>query len=423
MLYNTTVNLGNILLSFSDAIDLADESISAHQMRTAFIVWQMVNNIQLPENKKQNMFIGALLHDVGALTPEDKTRLHNFEGVNLDIHCIRGATLFESCPLLKESSGMIRWHHKPWSEWVTSIASKDAFESQVLYLADYLERLVDRDQYILHQNETLIKKITSLAGDEIHPDVVDLFVTLSNREDFWLDLVSPRLYSTLLHFGPFRSVDVDIDQIFSIATFFRNLIDFKSPFTATHSTGVAECAASLSEIFGLTENETFLIKLAGYFHDIGKLAVPNAILEKPGRLTKEEFAVMKKHTYFTYMVLNSIGGLDHIPEWAAFHHEKLDGSGYPFHINRDKLETPSRIMVVADIFTALAEDRPYRPGMTRDKIEEILGNMARNNGADKKIVDLLFENYEEVLVRVKEKQALAHEEYERLAGVGGSINI
>ncbi len=413
MLNETSVNLGNVLLSFSDAIDLADASISAHQMRTAFITCQMADGAQLPQNEKQKIFIGAILHDVGALTPEDKIRLHNFKEVNPETHCIRGAALFKSCPLLKESSEMVRWHHKPWNERGTNIDSKDAFESQVLYLADHLERLINRKKYILHQHEELTTKITSMAGSEIHSDVVDLFVAVSNREDFWLDLVSPRLYSTLLHFGPFRKVDIEFDQIFSIATFFKNLIDFKSPFTATHSTGVAECASILSKIFGLTTNEIFLMKLAGYFHDIGKLAVPNAILDKPDKLTKEEFAVIKKHTYFTYMVLNSIGGLGHIPEWAAFHHEKLDGSGYPFHVNSDKIETSSRIMAVADIFTALSEERPYRAEMKRNAIKKILENIVKNNGIDKKIVDLLFENYEEVFVHVKEKQSIANAEYKR----------
>ena len=415
MLNETSVNLGNILLSFSDAIDLANQSISAHQMRTAFIAWQMAKGAKLSQNVDEKIFMGALLHDAGALTIEDKTRLHSFEEINTENHCIRGATLFESCPLLKESSEMVRWHHRPWREWETTIDSKDAFESQVLYLADYLERSINRNQYILHQNEELITKITSMAGAEIHSDVVDLFVAVSNREDFWLDLVSPRLYSTLLHFGPFRRVDVEIDQIFSIATFFRNLIDFKSPFTATHSTGVAECVSILSKIFGLTTNEIFLMKLAAYFHDIGKLAVPNAILDKPGRLTKEEFAVIKKHAYFTYMVLNSIGGLGHIPEWAAFHHEKLDGSGYPFHVNNEKLSTGSRIMTVADIFTALAEDRPYRVGMQHEEIKRILESVSKNNEIDKRIVDLLFENYEEVVVHVKEKQSIANAEYKEVA--------
>ena len=183
MLYETTVNLGNILLSFSDAIDLANESISVHQMRTAFITWQMANGAKLPQNEKQNVFMAAILHDVGALTPEDKTKLHDFEEVNIAPHCIRGAALFESCPLLKESSEMVRWHHRPWNEWKTTIDSNDAFESQLLYLADQLERLINRNQYILDQNEELIKKITSMAGTEIHSDVVDLFVNISNTDN------------------------------------------------------------------------------------------------------------------------------------------------------------------------------------------------------------------------------------------------
>ncbi len=414
MLNETSVNLGNILLSFSDAIDLAYQSISAHQIRTAFIAWQMAKGAKLSQSVNEKIFIGALLHDVGALTPEGKIRLHNFEDINTEPHCIRGASLFELSSLLRPSSRMVRFHHKPWNKWQTTIDSPDAFESQILYLADFLERSINRNKYILHQHEELTIKISSMAGTEIHSDVVNLFVEISNREEFWLDLVSPRLYSILLHFGPFRRSEIEIDDIFSVALFFRSIIDFKSHFTATHSTGVAECASILSRIFGLTTSEVSLMKLAGYFHDIGKLAVPNVILEKPDKLTKEEFAVIKKHTYFTYTVLNSIGGLGHIPEWAAFHHEKLDGSGYPFHVNHEKLSTGSRIMAVADIFTALTEDRPYRAGMQRDEIKRILENVAKNNEIDKRIVDLLFENYEEVVVHVKEKQSIANAEYKEV---------
>lgn len=154
MLYDTNVNLGNILLSFSDAIDLANKSISAHQMRTAFTAWQIANSAKLPKNEIQKIFIAAILHDVGALTPEDKTRLHNFEETNAEPHCICGAALFESCPLLKESSEIIRWHHRPWNEWDTNIDSNDVFGAQVIYLADYLERLIDKNQYIAPKRGT-----------------------------------------------------------------------------------------------------------------------------------------------------------------------------------------------------------------------------------------------------------------------------
>jgi HD-GYP domain-containing protein (c-di-GMP phosphodiesterase class II) len=274
--------------------------------------------------------------------------------------------------------------------WESSIDTPDIFDSQILYLADYLERHIDRNQFILHQVDGLNEKINSAAGDIIHDNIVDLFLGISSREELWLDLSSPRLYSILLHSGPLRGAEIDYDNIFSIASLFRNTIDFKSRFTATHSTGVAECAVMLSRLFGLTETEVKQMEIAGYLHDLGKLAVPN----------------------FTYSVLNTVGGLDHIAEWAAFHHEKLDGTGYPFHVGPEKINTGARIMAASDIFTAIAEDRPYRKGMERKKIETILMSQVENNALDKKIVNLLIENFEEIASNVKEKQLESLELFE-----------
>ena len=412
MLKEFSVNFGNFLLSLSDAIDLASSQIASHQMRTAFIAWQIAKTASLTEERIENLFIAALFHDIGALSLEDKIKLHEFEKVDTETHCILGEALFESSHLFKPAKKIVRYHHKPWHLWESPIDTPDVFDSQVLYLADYLERHIDRNQFILHQVDGLNEKIISASGDIIHGDVVALFIGISIHEDFWLDLTSPRLYSILLHSGPLRNTEIDYANIFSIASLFRNTVDFKSRFTATHSTGVAECAVMLSRIFGLTENEVKQMELAGYFHDLGKLAVPNSILEKPGKLTKNEFAVIKQHTYFTYSVLNTIGGLDHIVEWAAFHHEKLNGSGYPFHINAEKISAGSRMMAVADIFTALAEDRPYRKGMKKKNIQTILKSQVENNALDKKIVNLLFENFEEISNKVKEKQLESLELFE-----------
>jgi len=110
------------------------------------------------------------------------------------------------------------------------------------------------------------------------------------------------------------------------------------------------------------------MEVAGNLHDLGKMVIPNSILNKPDKLNKEETAIMRQHTYFTYTVLNSIGGISQIAEWAAFHHERLDGSGYPFHLGADKLGIGSRIMAVADVFTAISEDRPYRKGMSQQEL-------------------------------------------------------
>jgi len=412
MLKELSVNFGNFLLSLSDAIDLASPQIASHQMRTAFIAWQIAIAAGLSKERIENLFIGALFHDIGALALEDKIKIHNFEAIDFEAHSILGESLFETTRLFAPARKIVRYHHTPWHQWDT-IDRPEVIDSQILYLADYLERKIDRNQYILYQVDGLKEAISSTSGNLIHKSIVELFLQISGREEFWLDLSSRRLYSILMNSGPFRRTELGYDNIFPIAALFRNVIDFKSRFTATHSTGVAECAVMLSRLFGLTEAEVKQMEIAGYFHDLGKLAVPNTILEKPDKLTKDEFAVIKQHTYFTYSVLSTIGGLDQIAEWAAFHHETLAGSGYPFHVGASKLNTGSRIMAVADIFTAIAEDRPYRKGMQRDQIKNVLQSKVDNQVLDKKIVSLLIENYQEISTAVKAKQIDSRELFEK----------
>ncbi len=413
MLQEFNVKFSNFLLSLSDAIDIASFRIASHQMRTAFIAWKLAQTANLPKEQVERIYLAALFHDIGALSLEEKVQLHiGFEDIDTDTHCILGEALFELSPLFKPSARIIRYHHTAWQDWHESLDSNDVTEAQIVYLADIIERTIKRDTYILHQTEDINSHISSISGTEIHRDLTDVFMQISKQEDFWLDLVSPRLYSLLLHFGPFRRFEIGEQDIYSIASIFSHLIDFKSRFTATHSTGVSECAIILSKYLGLTDSETLQMEIAGHLHDLGKLAVPNSILEKQGKLTKEEFAVIKQHTYFTYTVLNTIGGLGVIPEWAAFHHEKLDGSGYPFHISAEKISIGSRIMAVADIFTALAEDRPYRQGLDRDKLSEILQFQVDNNAIDGRIVNVLLDNYSEIQSTVKEKQQISREIFE-----------
>ena len=410
---NITVNLGNLVLSLSDAMDLASPLLIQHQQRTALVVWKMGKAANFSNERLEKIFIAALLHDIGAFSLEEKISLRNFEVENLEEHCIRGELLLNNIPWLKDSAKIIRFHHKEWQQWGESIENSLVFESQLLSLADNLERAINREHYILHQNEDIISKIESLSGSALHPQVVDLFKSISYSEEFWLDLVSPRLYSILLHEGPFRRIEVDYTDIAIIAQLFRNIIDFRSRFTSTHSSGVAAASSLLAKIFGLTNTEIGLMEVAGDLHDLGKLAIPNSILNKPGSLTKEEMSIMKCHTYYSYLVINSIGGLNQIAEWAAYHHERLDGSGYPFHCTATELSTGARIMMVADIFTALDEDRPYRKGMSKDGIVEIIKQFSDRSLLDTRIVNLLFENYNEISPFVAEKQAVAREFYEK----------
>lgn len=126
--------------------------------------------------------------------------------------------------------------------------------------------------------------------------------------------------------------------------------------------------------------------IAANLHDLGKLAVPNKILDKPTQLTKEDFAIVKCHTYYTRQALEKVNGFEDIVDWAANHHEKLDGTGYPYGIDGSKLTKESRLMSCLDMYQALTEDRPYRKGLTHTKTMEILYEHASKGYIDSNIV-------------------------------------
>jgi HD-GYP domain-containing protein (c-di-GMP phosphodiesterase class II) len=128
------------------------------------------------------------------------------------------------------------------------------------------------------------------------------------------------------------------------------------------------------------------VEVAGLMHDIGKLCVPDEIVEKPASLTSAEFSVMERHSFETYQILRHVPGLERIAEWAAFHHETLDGQGYPFRRSAQTLTQEARIVAVADVFQALAQTRPYRGPQALDEISRILAECATRGMLDPDIV-------------------------------------
>ena len=155
-------------------------------------------------------------------------------------------------------------------------------------------------------------------------------------------------------------------------------------------------AETLAGLAGFSKREREYMRIAGLLHDLGKLAVPREILEKPGKLDKSEFDIIRAHTYHTYRILDTLEDFDTINTWGSFHHERLNGKGYPFHHDGDVLSLGSRIMCVSDVFTAITEDRPYRPGMPQKEVTGVLRSMVKSGSIDGSIVKLLEQNLEEV---------------------------
>ncbi len=411
MLQNQSVSLGNLVLSLSDTLDMAFPSLAAHQLRVAFIVQEMGRHAKLGRERCENLFLAGLLHDIGALSPEEKRAIHDSEFHPYAQHCLRGERLFRSNLWLAPAATLVGNHHRAWSTWESPRDIPVVVDSQILQLADDLERHINRSRYILHQNDELVGHLRGLAGKQIDTNVVDLFGESSRREEFWLNLTSPRLLQMIERDNALPAVDLNLENIRSIARLQSRIIDFKSSFTATHSAGVSCCASILARMAGMSGPDIELMEIAGLLHDLGKLVVPNAILEKPAKLTAAEMAVMKQHTYHTFSVLNSVPGFRTIAEWGAYHHERLTGDGYPFRRKADEITLGARIMTAADQFTALNEDRPYRRAMPLEEIRMILREQTARGIQDERIVRLLLNNMEDIRVPVIRKQEEARDFY------------
>ena len=123
--------------------------------------------------------------------------------------------------------------------------------------------------------------------------------------------------------------------------------------------------------------------------------VPDEILDKPGELSAPEMAVIRKHSFETYQILNQIRGFEEIAGWAAYHHEALNGRGYPFHLGKDQLDVEARIVAASDVFQALAQRRPYRPSLSRKKILNKMKYRVRTGRLDEDLVGLVERNLDD----------------------------
>ncbi len=163
--------------------------------------------------------------------------------------------------------------------------------------------------------------------------------------------------------------ELDIDNICEA---FADVVDAKSPFTYRHSLGVRDAAIAIGDVLGLDAHRMQVLRRAALLHDIGKLSISNSVLDKPGKLTDAEYTQIKTHPGIGTSILSRVAAFSEIAVLAGEHHEKLDGTGYPFGLRDQHLSIESRILAVADIYGALSEERPYREALGVAQINAIM---------------------------------------------------
>lgn len=405
------IPLTDLLFCLSDVIDLVSPSVADHHKRVAYIASSIGAEFGLPVEQQNELVLAGILHDVGALSLKQRLDLLQFEVQDPHRHALIGYQLLQPFGPLSEAALLVRYHHASWNGDVGE-REPAPLGSYVLHLADRVDTLMNRQRGISESvRREVCERIGKLSGQLFMPDLVDAFMHLARREYFWYDIVSPSLDAILSRRVRSVTVELDTEGLLDLTGLFARVIDFRSRFTATHSSGVAATAEALARLVGVSAQECQMMRVAGYLHDLGKLVVPAEILEKPGPLTGDEWAVMRAHAYHTHRVLETVRGLELVNAWAALHHERLNGEGYPFHLEGRDLALGSRLMAVADVFTAVTEGRPYAEALPGDQALQVLQQMA-GDALDSTIVSLLGSHFDEVNAQRVAMQEAAVREYE-----------
>ena len=392
------INVFDLILSLSRVVDLMSPAIGKHHMQVGYLAYRIGEQMGVAEDQLRELMVAGILHDIGAFSLDDRLDLLGFEDTHPGVHAEAGYLILNEVDLFSSVANLVRFHHTPWQNGKGLYQQNLAvpFRSHILHLADRIAVLIKPDQPILGQVDEICKIIASRTGSCFHPDQVEAMRRLADKDYIWLEVTSEFLEAILqrnfLHYG----MELSNRQMLAFAGLICHLIDFKSAFTATHSSGVAASALCLSGVAGFSSRERRLMEIAAYLHDLGKLAIPSEILEKKNKLNAEEWFVMRSHVYYTYETLTPFEILRDVGAWSGMHQERLDGSGYPFGFYEDDIPYGARILAVADVFTALTEDRPYRNRMKKHDALDTMASMAEQGELDARLVKMVRDHYPEM---------------------------
>ncbi|MBI5891415.1 MAG: HD domain-containing protein [Nitrosomonadales bacterium] len=395
------VNLHEAIYSLSDALDLVGVTHIHHGKRVAYMATECGKRLGWGGTRLDELFQAAILHDSGVSKTMVHAKLAQMAWENESEHCKLGADLLSGSPLLKHLADTILHHHTHWSVLKELDLPLDVkLRANCIYMVDRVDvqslGWMAGGKDILLGKEEIRRKIFERRGDWFCPELVDIFMEVSRSEAFWFTLesdnVSGYLATWLSHFP---DQTMEFHELRSLVHVFSCIVDAKSPYTKQHSDGVANLARYIGTLFQLPEVTCEMLELVGLLHDIGKLRVPDELLEKPGELSETETIIMRQHCFDTYSILKNIRGLEQVSLWSLQHHERMDGTGYPNHTKGAELSFEARIVAVSDVFQALAQARPYRGPLEQKVIMLLLKLEADEGKLDGKVVAAVEANLQE----------------------------
>jgi HD-GYP domain-containing protein (c-di-GMP phosphodiesterase class II) len=403
------IALSGVIGALSYALDITEGQPPGHAVRSCMIGMRIAEELRLPARVRSDLFYALLLKDAGcsanaermaALFGADdrlakrtsklidwssparalvwslrtvapggslRERAAYLRGIRdegevtckfMEARCDRGAEIARMLYLSEETAAAIRSLDEHWD----GRGMPDGLRGEEIPLAARILCLAQTAE-IFHAAGG-VDAARSVArrrrGRWFDPVLVDALLTVCRDRAFWATLERPDVSGWEPAELLLRADDARLDRI---AEAFARVIDAKSPFTARHSERVAEIATGVGGVLGFGAGTRRDLRRAGLLHDIGKLAISNLILDKPGRLTEAEFARIRQHPVYSLEILDRAACFAPIAALAANHHERIDGTGYPRGLRGAELDLPMRVLAVADVFEALTAERPYREAL------------------------------------------------------------
>jgi putative nucleotidyltransferase with HDIG domain len=417
------IRLSEVLSALTYALDITEGQPEGHALRSCLIGMRLAAQIDLPLHRRAGLYYALLLKDLGCssnaakvcslfgaddlavkrglktidwtslpesfvyvaghVAPrgtllEKATRilslgLKGAEGSKelFRTRCERGSEIARMLELPEATSDAIRALDEHWDGRGQPLGLKGddiPLEGRILCLAQTVE---------VFFTERGVGAACDMArrrgGAWFDPELVEALGAVQHDARFWRTLEQGDPARAVAAADPGdRAMAAGQERLERVARAFAMVVDAKSPWTIRHSEGVAEIAVGIGRRLGLRAHELQNLRLASLLHDIGKLGVSNAILDKPGRLTMEERAQIQSHVEHTYRILHRVSGLRDVAEIAGSHHERLDGTGYWRGLAAPALSPAVRALVAADICEALMADRPYRKRLTAAQALELM---------------------------------------------------
>ena len=409
----TSIRLAELIGALSHALDLTEGQPQGHCIRACWIGMQLGKAINFSPDERSDLYYTLLLKDLGCSSnaaricqlylTDDQSFKSDFKLIDgslpqalrfvlshtgmqssmtekfraivnimknggeisrelIEARCHRGAEIAAMMRFSPDVSNAIQNLDEHW-DGKGKPENRRAREIPVASQIALMAQVID----VFHQSagqEAAIREVQSRANTWFDADLVEVFSALSEWPELWSTLTAPDLAQKVMALEPGdKPREADEAYLDDIAKGFALVVDSKSPFTAGHSQRVALFSDLIAEEMGYAAERRRWLHRAALLHDIGKLAISNSILDKPAKLTEDEFAIIKTHASHSENIIRGVPAFADMASIAGGHHERLDGKGYPRGLTADQIPQETRIVSVADVFDALTADRPYRKAM------------------------------------------------------------